>query len=270
MNKSFILALALALPLAQSARADDHKNRGRRNSSEESTQAQFQAARQQVRSPQRPQTARRSNSQNPPHRVSTATRNVNSGRAQTTPNSRPVYNRSTINRNLSNPVGNSARFRNRARENNPRVTSKVPVQNNRNAANNRNFDRNGFAAARNRGVRGNHDRGWWRSHYHTTFVLFGGGYYYWDGGYWFPAYGYDPYYNNYAYDEPIYGYNDLAPGQILENVQIALRDEGYYRGAIDGLIGPQTRAALGAFQRDNGLVITEAVDESTLVTLGLA
>ncbi|MGI9086718.1 MAG: peptidoglycan-binding domain-containing protein [Chthoniobacterales bacterium] len=39
---------------------------------------------------------------------------------------------------------------------------------------------------------------------------------------------------------------------------------------MDGLIGPQTRAALAAYQRDNGLVITEAVDEPTLVTLGLA
>ena len=115
-----------------------------------------------------------------------------------------------------------------------------------------------------------HDRNWWRSHYNTTFVLFGGGYYYWDSGYWYPAYGYDPYYNNYAYDEPIYGYNDLAPGQVLENVQLALRDQGYYRGPIDGLIGPQTRDAMAAYQRDNGLVVTAAVDEPTLVTLGLA
>ena len=57
---------------------------------------------------------------------------------------------------------------------------------------------------------------------------------------------------------------------MIENVQLALRDEGYYPGAIDGLIGPQTRAALADFQRDHGLVVTEAVDEPTLVTLGLA
>jgi len=53
-------------------------------------------------------------------------------------------------------------------------------------------------------------------------------------------------------------------------VQVALRDQGYYAGAIDGLVGPQTRAALAAFQRDHGLVVTAAVDEPTLVTLGLA
>lgn len=57
---------------------------------------------------------------------------------------------------------------------------------------------------------------------------------------------------------------------VARDVQLALRDQGYYPGAVDGLIGPQTRAALGAFQRDHGLVVTEAVDEPTLVTLGLA
>jgi len=139
-----------------------------------------------------------------------------------------------------------------------------------NRGSNRDFNRNSFAVASRNVVRTPHNRDWWRRHYHTTFVLFGGGYYYWWNNYWYPAYGYDPYYNNYIYDEPIYGYNDLAPGQVLENVQVALRDQGYYAGAIDGLVGPQTRAALAAFQRDHGLVVTAAVDEPTLVTLGLA
>ena len=108
------------------------------------------------------------------------------------------------------------------------------------------------------------------AHYNTTYVLFGGGYYYWWNNYWYPAYGYSPIYNNYVYNEPIYGYNNLAPGQVIENVQLALRDQGYYPGAIDGLIGSQTRAALAAYQRDHGLIVTSAVDEPTLVTLGLA
>ena len=69
--------------------------------------------------------------------------------------------------------------------------------------------------------------------------------------------------------EPIYGYNNLDPGQVIENVQLALRDQGYYPGAIDGVVGTQTRAALAAFQRDKGLIITSAVDQPTLVTLGL-
>ena len=51
--------------------------------------------------------------------------------------------------------------------------------------------------------RTHHDRAWWRSHY-NRFAVFGGGYYYWNTGYWYPAYGYDPYFSTYSYDAPIY------------------------------------------------------------------
>ena len=84
------------------------------------------------------------------------------------------------------------------------------------------------------------------------------------------AYGYSPIYNSYTYSEPIYGYSNLEPGQVIENVQVALRNQGYYPGSIDGLVGTQTRSALAAYQHDHGLVITSAIDEPTLVTLGLA
>lgn len=145
-------------------------------------------------------------------------------------------------------------------------TSKVTV-----AEPTRSLHRDSFAVARTRVVRVTHPAWWWRAHYpHTTFVLFGGGYYYWGGGYWYPAYGYSPIYNSYSYSEPIYGYNNLEPGQVIENVQVALRDQGYYPGSIDGLVGTQTRFALAAYQRDHGLIITSAIDEPTLVTLGLA
>ena len=115
-----------------------------------------------------------------------------------------------------------------------------------------------------------HDRSWWRHHYsNTRFVLFGGGYYFWNGGYWYPAYGYDRAYSTYAYDEPIYGYNNYAPGQVISNVQIQLQREGYYDGEIDGLIGPMTREALANYQEDHGLYVTRAIDEPTLEALGL-
>jgi Putative peptidoglycan binding domain len=114
-----------------------------------------------------------------------------------------------------------------------------------------------------------HDRGWWRDHHsHIVFVL--GGWWYWNTGYWYPAWGYDPY-AWYPYDGPIYtGYANLTPDQVVVNVQVALRDQGYYAGAVDGAMGPQTRAALAAFQSDNGLVVTSAVDQPTLQTLGVA
>src|SRR6266567_2298967 len=48
-----------------------------------------------------------------------------------------------------------------------------------------------------------HDRGWYSSHY-TRVELIGGGYYYWNNGYWYPAWGYGPGAEYYAYDAPIY------------------------------------------------------------------
>jgi len=113
-----------------------------------------------------------------------------------------------------------------------------------------------------------HDRGWWRSHYNRI-VFVSGCWYYWNAGYWFPAWGYDPYVT-YSYDGPIYGYNGLSPDQVTVNVQEQLARAGYYDGPIDGMLGPMTREAIAAFQADNGLAITSAIDEPTLATLGLA
>src|SRR6266566_755803 len=87
-----------------------------------------------------------------------------------------------------------------------------------------------------------HDRDWWR-HNHSRIVFVFGGPYYWNSGYWYPAWGYD---SNayYAYDGPIYGYNNLPPDQVIANVQSSLQQQGYYQGEVDGLLGPQTRAAI--------------------------
>jgi Putative peptidoglycan binding domain len=113
-----------------------------------------------------------------------------------------------------------------------------------------------------------HDRYWWRSHY-TRIVFVNGGWYFWNAGYWFPAWGYaaDAYY---PYDGPIYGYNGLPPDQVVVDVQEQLQRDGYYDGPIDGVLGPMTREAIAAFQADNGLAVTSVVDEPTLATLGIA
>lgn len=112
-----------------------------------------------------------------------------------------------------------------------------------------------------------HDRGWWRSHY-DRIIFVDNGWYYWDAGYWFPAWGYDPYVT-YAYDGPIYAYAGLPPDQVTVDVQQQLAAAGYYDGPIDGVLGPMTRQAIADFQADNGLAITSAIDEPTLATLGL-
>ncbi len=112
-----------------------------------------------------------------------------------------------------------------------------------------------------------HDRSWWRSHC-DRIVFVNNGWYYWNAGYWFPAWGYAPSVT-YVYDGPIYAYNGLSPDQVTVNVQEQLARAGYYDGPIDGLLGPMTREAIGAYQADNGLAITSAIDEPTLATLGL-
>lgn len=127
---------------------------------------------------------------------------------------------------------------------------------------------NTWDEVRRRHGRHYHHRDWWRSHY-TRFALFGTGYYFWDNGYWFPAYGYDPAYNLYEYDEPIYAYGGLEPAQVIANVQTELQRLGYYPYAVDGTMGPMTRAAISNYQRDTGLAITSAIDEPTLQSLGL-
>jgi len=110
---------------------------------------------------------------------------------------------------------------------------------------------------------------WWTSHYnHVVFIY--GGWYYWNANYWCPAWGYAPD-SVYFYDGPIYASNpEEDPAQVVANVQSALQQQGYYQGDIDGILGPQTRAALADYQSAQGLEPTGAVDEPTLETLGMA
>ncbi len=275
MKTILLSLLALSLPLTQIARADNDNDRRRRHrsSDDDNRPSQSAPANRSAQPTQKrvgqPSLRRPAQQQRPT--VSTQRRALPTQR-RTVPAQRNVIptRRSVIRNPRSiSPVQNRNKVRTEP-ELDGRTSgtrSSDVVRRNRG---NRHVDRNSFDAARRRVIRNRHDRNWWRNRFNTTFVLFGGGYYYWDTGYWYPAYGYSPIYNNYSYSEPIYGYDNLSPGEVIENVQLALRDEGYDPGAIDGLMGPQTRSALAAYQQDHGLVITEAVDEPTLVALGLA
>ncbi len=118
-----------------------------------------------------------------------------------------------------------------------------------------------------------HDRSWWHDHcgsqivfvtvYSQPFPFF------FDSGYWYPCWGYYPD-SYYPYDGPIYGYDDLSPDRVIANVQTQLYNEGYYDGPIDGILGPDTQAAIADYQADHGLAVTAAIDEPTVVSLGLA
>jgi hypothetical protein len=113
-----------------------------------------------------------------------------------------------------------------------------------------------------------HDQNWWHSHHNRIVFVFGAPYF-WNAGYWFPAWGYYPN-AYYAWDGPIYASNNLPPDQVIANVQAALQQQGYYHGDVDGLIGPLTRTAIADYQRANGLVETAAIDQPTLQSLGMA
>jgi hypothetical protein len=114
-----------------------------------------------------------------------------------------------------------------------------------------------------------HDRNWYSSRYPRV-ELIGGGYYYWNNGYWYPAWGYDSSAEYYAYDAPIYvGHRAEPPDRVIADVQEELQMMGYYRGEVDGLLGPLTREALTAYQADQGLMATAVIDEPTLQSLGL-
>lgn len=113
-----------------------------------------------------------------------------------------------------------------------------------------------------------HDHDWWH-HHHNKIVFVFGGHYYWDNGYWFPAWGYAPD-AFYAYEGPIYaGSPEMDPGQVVANVQAALQEQGFYVGEVDGVLGPLTRAALAQYQQAQGFEPTGAIDEPTLESLGM-
>jgi hypothetical protein len=125
-----------------------------------------------------------------------------------------------------------------------------------------------YSSALGRYQHARHTRFWWKRHF-TTFVFVGGGYYYFDAGYWFPAWGYDPNYEAYDYDGPIFTYGNLLPDQVIVNVQRALQELGYYSGGISGALSPATRQAISAYQQDEGLEVNGVVDGPTVYALGL-
>ncbi len=53
-----------------------------------------------------------------------------------------------------------------------------------------------------------------------------------------------------------------------KDIQIALKNAGYYSGSVDGKIGPKTSNAIMEFQKDNGLKVDGVVGKNTWESLG--
>lgn len=49
----------------------------------------------------------------------------------------------------------------------------------------------------------------------------------------------------------------------IRDAQQALKDEGLYKGPINGELGPETKQAIARFQKTNGLKQTAALDTET-------
>ena len=92
--------------------------------------------------------------------------------------------------------------------------------------------------------------------------------YHWSGSSWvIYGLGY-PYGYGYAgYDAyPEY----VQRASIEQQVQARLANEGYYRGSIDGAVGPVTRRAIARYQRDHGLAANGRINGSLLDALDLS
>jgi len=126
---------------------------------------------------------------------------------------------------------------------------------------------------------------WWHGHrchfFNGSWVIFDTGFYPWWGWpYWDPYYyygygygygdpnGYDPNYYG-EQDDDQNAYAEQSGNSTIAAVQERLAHDGYYRGQVDGLFGPETRAAIAQFQNNHGLRVTGALTSDTLAALGL-
>src|SRR5438477_4549225 len=61
----------------------------------------------------------------------------------------------------------------------------------------------------------------------------------------------------------------LWADQAIQNVQQALKDEGFYYGEVTGTKDADTTAAIRRYQIRNGLQITGEISDETLKSLGV-
>jgi hypothetical protein len=139
---------------------------------------------------------------------------------------------------------------------------------------------------------------WWNGHrchfFNGSWVIFDLGFYPWGPWWWdYPYYGYG--YYGYPYDYGYYqngygadygygyndagayddqssyqnGYGDQSANSAVAAAQDRLAREGYYRGQIDGVLGPETRHAIVRYQSNHGLRVTGELTTDTLGALGL-
>jgi peptidoglycan hydrolase-like protein with peptidoglycan-binding domain len=64
-------------------------------------------------------------------------------------------------------------------------------------------------------------------------------------------------------------WNTSASRTTVRSAQTQLKNDGFYKGAIDGIDGPMTHAAIRKFQHSNNLAVNGRLDSQTRTQLGL-
>ena len=59
-------------------------------------------------------------------------------------------------------------------------------------------------------------------------------------------------------------------GDTVKKIQQKLKNWGYYSGAVDGIFGAKTTAAVKLFQKRNGLTVDGIVGNKTLAAMGIS
>ena len=150
-------------------------------------------------------------------------------------------------------------------------------------------------AIANHNVLARHDGNWHRDWDKRRFHFHQGHVFVFVNGFWWglnPAYFPWNSYPNYAYGDYPYAYSDnpndyydysspdyddqpasvdsdqYGSNATVSVVQSELEKLGYYRGAIDGVEGDETQAALARYQEDKDLSVTGTLTAATLQSLG--
>ena len=64
-------------------------------------------------------------------------------------------------------------------------------------------------------------------------------------------------------------YKNGSQGEVVKQIQQKLKNLGYYDGAVDGIFGEKTTAAIRQYQSKNGLAADGIVGQQTLKALGI-
>jgi hypothetical protein len=91
-------------------------------------------------------------------------------------------------------------------------------------------------------------------------------------GFGYPFYGYPDYY--YPYDYGYYDYSgapsdDQYWSDLTAAVQTELARDGYYHGAIDGVVSSDTLRAIRAYRKAKGLPVNTQIDRRLLRSLDI-